>query len=230
MVGTQFEVSMKITTRKCNICKEPIVLTKDSKEYFIEYKNNGSFCTHTQCYIEYHTTKKRNPKTIEQCEDFINSCWETSKTVEKKQNIKNELYEFLFEMYNISFFPNYFYIKMDSIFKGTYKNLNRAVPPEDLIDMWKQKRNYLNKIAEQNRQKGTEISGVNRVNYDLAILLSRYDAYLKWKEQQQIAVAEINDSKKRCIEKIEYVDVVRPVNVKNANNTPIDINSMLDEI
>ena len=141
MVGTQIEVSMRITTRKCSICKEPIVLTNDSQEYFIEQKANGSSCTHTKCYIEYHTTKKRNPKTVDECNEFINSCWEFSKSVEKKQNIRNELYDFLFEMYGISFFPNYFYIKMDSVYKGTYKNLNRPVPPEDLLDMWKQKRN-----------------------------------------------------------------------------------------
>ena len=96
--------------------------------------------------------------------------------------------------------------------------------------MWKQKRNYLDKVAEQNRKKGMEITGVNRVNYDLAILLSRYDAYLKWKEQQQIAVAEMNDSKKRRIEKIEYTDVVRPANTKQKNNVMVDINSILDEI
>lgn len=119
---------------------------------------------------------------------------------------------------------------MDSVYKGTYKNLNRPVPPEDLLDMWKQKRNYLDKVAEQNRKKGTEITGVNRVNYDLAILLSKYDAYLDWKEKQQIAIAEINNSKKRCIEKIEYTDVVRPINVKQNTNTTIDINSILDEI
>lgn len=119
---------------------------------------------------------------------------------------------------------------MESIYKGTCKNLNRPVPPEDLLDMWKQKRNYLDKVAEQNRKKGTEITGVNRVNYDLAILLSRYDAYLKWKEQQKIAVAEINDSKKRSIEKIEYTDVVRPSGKKQSGNEIIDINSMLDEI
>ena len=220
---------MRVITRKCSICKEPIVLD-NNEDYFIEYKNNNSSVTHTRCYIEYHTTKKRKPKTIEECNEFIKTCRELAQSVEKKQNIRNELYDFLFEMYNISFFPNYFYIKMESIYKGTCKNLNRPVPPEDLLDMWKQKRNYLDKVAEQNRKKGTEITGVNRVNYDLAILLSRYDAYLKWKEQQKIAVAEINDSKKRSIEKIEYTDVVRPSGKKQSGNEIIDINSMLDEI
>lgn len=220
---------MRVTTRKCSICKEQIEIKNNCEDYFIEYKNNNSSCTHTKCYIDYHTTKKRKPKTVEECNEFINSCKRDAKSIEKKQNIRNELYEFLFDMYNISFFPNYFYIKMDSIYKGTYKNLNRPVPPEDLLDMWKQKRNYLEKVAEQNRKKGSEISGVNRVSYDLAILLSRYDAYLKWKEQQQIAVAEINESKKRSVEKIEYTDVVRPSS-KQTNNIIIDINSMLDEI
>ena len=206
------------------------MLESGSENYFIEYKNNNSSCTHTKCYIDYHTTKKRKPKTIEECNEFISACRDSAKSIEKKQNIRNELYEFLFEMYNISFFPNYFYIKMDSVYKGTYKNLNRPVPPEDLLDMWRQKRNYLDRVAEQNRKKGTEISGVNRVNYDLAILLSRYDAYLKWKEQQELAVAEVNDSKKRSIERIEYTDVIRPSSNKQTNKTGIDINSMLDEI
>ena len=103
------------------------------------------------------------------------------------------------------------------------------VPPEDLLDMWRQKRNYLDKVAEQNRKKGNEISGVNRVNYDLAILLSKYDSYLKWKEQQKIAIAELDESKKRSIEKIEYTDVARPKRVSSTDNK-VDINSMLDEI
>ena len=103
------------------------------------------------------------------------------------------------------------------------------MPPEDLLDMWKQKRNYLDKIAEQNRKKGNEILGINRVNYDLAILLSKYDSYLKWKEQQKIAIAELDESKKRSIEKIEYTDVARPKRVSNTDNK-VDINSMLDEI
>ena len=230
MVGTQIGESMRVATRKCSICKEPIVLKDDSKEYFIEYRANNTVCTHTNCYIKHHTTKKRNPKTIDECNEFINNCLEFAKTVEKKKSIKDELYQFIFDMYGISFLPKYFYIKFDSIYKGTYKNLNRPVPPEDLLDMWKQKRNYLDKIAEQNRKKGTEIIGSNRVNYDLAILLSRYDAYLNWKEQQKIAVSEMNESKKRYIEKIEYTDVVRPTNTKQNNNTTIDINSMLDEI
>ena len=220
---------MRAITRKCSICKEPIYINDTNEDFFITLKNETKSYTHTNCYIEKQTTKKRSPKTVEECREYIEQCRQNAKVTEKKKSTKNELYEFLFDMYDISYFPQYFYIKMDSVYKGTMKNLNKPVPPEDLLDMWKQKRNYLDKVAEQNRKKGNEISGVNRVNYDLAILLSKYDSYLKWKEQQKIAIAELDESKKRSIEKIEYTDVARPKRVGTSNNK-VDINSMLDEI
>ena len=220
---------MRAITRKCSICKEPIYINDTNEDFFITLKNETKSYTHTNCYIEKQTTKKRSPKTVKECQEYIEQCRQSTKAIEKKKSTKNELYEFLFDMYDISYFPQYFYIKMDSVYKGTMKNLNKPVPPEDLLDMWKQKRNYLDKVAEQNRKKGNEISGVNRVNYDLAILLSKYDSYLKWKEQQKIAIAELDESKKRSIEKIEYTDVARPKRV-GASNNKVDINSMLDEI
>ena len=172
---------MRAITRKCSICKEPIYINDTNEDFFITLKNETKSYTHTNCYIEKQTTKKRSPKTVEECQEYIEQCRQNTKATEKKKSTKNELYEFLFDMYDISYFPQYFYIKMDSVYKGTMKNLNKPVPPEDLLDMWKQKRNYLDKVAEQNRKKGNEILGVNRVNYDLAILLSKYDSYLKWK-------------------------------------------------
>ena len=220
---------MRAITRKCSICKEPIYINDTNEDFFITLKNETKSYTHTNCYIKKQTTKKRSPKTVEECQEYIEQCRQSTKAIDKKKSTKNELYEFLFDMYDISYFPQYFYIKMDSVYKGTMKNLNKPVPPEDLLDMWKQKRNYLDKVAEQNRKKGNEISGVNRVNYDLAILLSKYDSYLKWKEQQKIAIAELDESKKRSIEKIEYTDVARPKRVGTSNNK-VDINSMLDEI
>ena len=73
---------MRVITRKCSICKEPIVIDNNYDGYFIEYKGNNSSCTHTKCYIDYHTTKKRKPKTIEECNEFINLCNEQAKSVE----------------------------------------------------------------------------------------------------------------------------------------------------
>lgn len=219
-----------VVTRKCSICKEAINITDSNEDFFIISKKSSNSYTHSKCYIEHYTSaKRRTPKTLEECNAFIEECKNKNNEVAKEKCAKDELYSFIFDMYGISYFPNYFYIKMDSVYKGTYKNLYKPVPPEDLLDMWRQKKNYLEKVSEQNRKKGTEIDGINRVNYDLAILLSKYDSYLKWKEQQKIAVAEIEEQKKRSIEKIEFKDVVRPQRATK-NTESVDINSMLDEI
>lgn len=220
---------MRAITRKCSICKEKINIEDVNEDFFIVSNGKTNTYTHSHCYIKYHTTKKRKQKTTEECQLFIEECKNKNKELVKEKNIKDELYEFLFDMYEISYFPKYFYIKMNSIYNGTFKNLNKPVSAEDLLDMWKQKRNYLNRVSEQNKKKGLEISGVNRVNYDLAILLSKYDAYLTWKEQQKIAITESNDLKKRSVDKIEYTDVARPKRA-NISNDKIDISSMLDEI
>ena len=118
---------------------------------------------------------------------------------------------------------------MDSIYKGTFKGLSKPVPPEDLLDMWQQKKNYLSRVAEQNRKKDKDIYGINRINYDLAILLSKYDSYLAWKEEQRQALVFEVEAKKKDIEKIEYKDVIRPQSNKNTKRVT-DISSMLDEI
>lgn len=220
-----------MATRKCSICKKDIDIDGDNKDYFVEHKKSGTVCSHIDCYIKYHTLKKRNPKTVEECNNYISECQKNVQCQVKNKNIRNQLYDFLFQMYGISYFPNYFYIKMNSVFKGTYKNLNRPVSPEDLLDMWVQKENYLNKVAEQNRKKGNEITGVNRVYYDLAILLGKYDDYLSWKHNQELAVAEINEMKKRDVERVEYTDIVRPnKNTVKHNSKEIDIASILNDI
>lgn len=264
---------MEAAIRKCGICKSNIEINNPEEDFFAEEKNKIRTFFHCSCYIHKQTTKKRNAKTVEECNEHIQECRkeydlylqqkkleieekERQKQIEaeekerikalkkqererqkqlkaqeeeKEKNSKIALYEFLFEMYGVTFLPDYFFIKMASIYNGTMKNLSKPVPAEDLLDMWRQKRTSLDKVAENNRKKGNEMFGVGRINYDLAILLSKYDSYLKWKEQQKIAVAELNESKKRSVEKIEYSDVTRP-KTTIIKNKKTDINSMLDEI
>ena len=235
--------------RKCSICKEQIRLDDKDIDFFVSEKNGNKSYTHSTCYIEYHTSKKRNSKTIEECNNEVSNfkrngilekiLQEEQDRVENKKkkeikkdvekHIKHQLYDFIFEFYGISFLPKSFYIKMDSIYKGTFKGLSRPVPPEDLLDMWQQKKNYLQKVAEQNRKKDKELYGVSRISYDLAILLGKYNSYLAWLEEQKQALILEVESKKKDIEKIEYKDVIRPQNNTNTKRV-MDITSMLDEI
>ena len=66
------------------------------------------------------------------------------------------------------------------ITNGKLEGMTKPIPPEHMYDMWVQKSNYLDKLNMQNISKGKKIEGYLRVNYDLSVIISKYDDYLKW--------------------------------------------------
>lgn len=105
--------------------------------------------------------------------------------------------------------PKHFFINLNKVFKGTYKGLNKPVPVEDLLDMWQRKLPYLTKVYINNKNKGKNMTGMARINYDLAILLSRYDSYCEWKASQQEEVMAQSDEPKVNYSKIESLTPVK---------------------
>lgn len=148
------------------------------------------------------------------------------KTKAKERDIRLQLSDFIYKEYNVSFLPKHFFINLDKVYKGTYKNLTKPVSVEDLFDMWQQKMNYLNKVAEQNRQKGKNIEGMARINYDLAILLSKYDSYCEWKTRKEAEKQELKQSMTSQTVKITNRIVPKSAVINNDS----DISSIIDEI
>jgi len=105
--------------------------------------------------------------------------------------------------------------------------LNKAIPVEDLLDMWQQKMSYLNKINVSNQKNGKQINGIARINYDLAILLSKYDNYLAWKERKKIEKEYvINEHKNNNV-----IDYSKINTIQHSNNSKeINIEDILDGI
>lgn len=130
-----------------------------------------------------------------------------------------QLTDWLYETYDISFMPKHFFINLDKVFKGTYKGLKKPVPVEDLLDMWQRKLPYLTKVYIQNKNKGKDMTGMARINYDLAILLSRYDSYCEWKDSQLDEVSIQTDSPK-----------VNYSNIETKSHAKDSIESILDDI
>lgn len=145
-----------------------------------------------------------------------------------EKNTRLQFTDWLYAQYDISFLPKYFFINLDKVYKGTYKNLNKPVPVEDLWDMWQKKMPYLRKVYDKNKRCGKEIEGVARINYDLAIILSRYDSYLKWKEEQKLSQIQLNQNEVHIDYNNIKVKVVK--NTSNQDDSNIDIDSILDEI
>lgn len=141
---------------------------------------------------------------------------------------RRQFTDWLYKQYDISFMPTSFFVNLDKVYKGTYKNLQRPVPVDDLWDMWQKKMPYLLRVHEKNNRQGKTMEGMQHILYDLSIILSKYDSYLKWKETQKQAIANENNSQKM---RIEYNNLNNDSNnSNNSNDASIDINSILDDI
>ena len=141
----------------------------------------------------------------------------TKKEIEqdkKTESIRLKFTDWLYREYEISFLPK-------------YKNLTKPVPVEDLWDMWKRKMPYLQKVNDKNIRMGKKIDGMARINYDMAIVLSKYDSYLEWKEQQQQALLEEARKKEQTVDYDKVYNNAQPVSKKN---TQLNIDSIIDEI
>lgn len=138
-----------------------------------------------------------------------------AKKPKQKKVTMRDVTDWIYEYYEVKFLPKHFFIHLAEIPKGKYPGLRQAVPYEDLLDMWKQKASYLDKVNLRNRQRGKVIEGMARINYDISILLSRYDSYLAWKSEQEAEQkAREAESKK---EKINYENINAFANDKKAN-------------
>lgn len=150
-------------TRKCAYCGEKITLSLPYSEQYIQYQSKWY---HIDCFktllssksridISYWINKTRNIIVDSVSKDKIDTLFKTH--------------------YNVSVVPKYIYIKLDSIYKGTYRGLAQPIPPEELLDILLRKMEYLDKNAAQKK-----IEGIKRINYDLVIAMSSYKSYKAW--------------------------------------------------
>lgn len=144
---------------------------------------------------------------------------------DKEVSMQREITNWIYLTYGLTFLPKSFFINLNKIYEGTYKNLSSPIPPEELFDMWKRKINYLNKTADKNSRMGKEINDVCRIYYDLSILLSKYDSYREWKDKQKIASEIIIEKTDKAVEQF-----CNNYNTNINKNDELDISSIVDEI
>lgn len=130
--------------------------------------------------------------------------------------------DWIFQNYEVTLLPKYFYMNLSKIAKGEYKGLAKPVPWADLLDMWQRKWSYLEKVHIKNEQQGKHLEGMARINYDLAIVLSKYDSYLSWKAECE---AEQKLKKQEQQMQINY----SCINNGNPNNL-LSNNDSLDDV
>jgi len=148
------------------------------------------------------------------------------KNKNKKETFDRKiLFDFLQTKYGISKLPKHFFIKMSNIFNGKLKGLSKPIPPEHMYDMWIQKSNYLDKVYANNISKGKKMDGYLRLNYDLAILISKYDSYLSWLDKQKAEEMQ-NENIKANISVTKVLYNKQDNSIKNDD----DIADILDDL
>lgn len=180
------------TSRKCQQCKENIILEKEMEN--VLYYGEGKMF-HKVCLEKKLLSNKRRKFTKEDIEILISDSFEES--VGKIENliVKNHLYKYLMEHYEIVSFPNYIYTKLEEIFLGKYRDMRMPVPPHHILDMFLRQVDFLDNIYHK-----TKLNGVSRVNYDIAVLLAKYPTYLDWlgrkeSEEKKVEAYSLVDEK-----------------------------------
>jgi hypothetical protein len=164
------------TIRKCSICKEYITLEKDLSDtiYYGTTPKNKTI-QHKKCLKKKMFSKKGNKLTEGDIDILIDDLFKDGIGHLEGLIYKNHLYLLLMKHYDIITLPNYIFTKMEQIFKGEFKKMNKPVPPEHLLDMWQKKMSFLDGLYHKEK-----MDGVSRINYDLAVLIAKYPSYLDW--------------------------------------------------
>lgn len=136
-----------------------------------------------------------------------------------------ELFDYIIAEYNLIDSPKHLFILLTNIHKGAYHKIKEPISFADLLYMWKAKQDYLNKTYEYNMQHGKEMYGVDRVKYDLAILINKYDSYKQWKLKQEA----IHQQEERIKKNISYSKAVKQIQPKQHREDD-NIDNIIDEI
>lgn len=143
---------------------------------------------------------------------------------------KEDVFDFIKDTYDVTIIPTTIWQKLASIYNGTFKGMTFSIPPKHLLDMWKKKIDMLNGIAERNKTKGKHMNVDQRINYDLTVLVNKYDSYLKWLEKQKII--ETENRKKIELKRSDIATSIinTKANEGNINQKNDDMSDLVDDI
>ena len=214
--------------RKCSCCGEDFYISKDNIDDAIYYDKKTY---HSSCFINI-CNKRSQMKRADVSQKWtwvlnhLDSIKQESYEHLKLAVIKEDVFNFIKDAYDVTIIPTTVWQKLSNIYNGTFKGMTYGIPPEHLLDMWERKIDMLNGIANRNNTKGRTMNVDQRINYDLSVLVNKYDSYLKWLEKQKILEAE------KEIEKNENIvgKTIGYVTQKSEKNNSDDISDLVDDI
>lgn len=157
--------------RHCTKCGREIEVSLPYSPTYVYYQKKW-YCT--DCF-----TATTTPRVLK------NNWFDKTKEYVLQEISKDNIDKLFKSHYDVSLIPKFIYIKLDQIYKGTYKGLAQPIPPHELLDILERKMEYLDKNAIKKN-----LSGISRINYDLAVAIGSYKSYKEWQaslkaEQEQ---------------------------------------------
>ena len=207
-----------------------IQIDKNNLDQVIKFEN--SFY-HYDCFVDVCKRKSKKPNAspkwglaLENLDD-IHEC--TKKRLET-EFIKDEIYQLMLKNYDVTVVPSKIFNKLEDIYHGRWKGVSCCVPPEDILDMWTQKMDYLKKTRMNNIASGKEMDGAQQINYDISVLLNKYNAYLKWKERNKIIERDVNKVHKDIPKAAVDLDRLSKIAQNQNKEEEDDIDLLLEEL
>lgn len=215
--------------RKCGCCKEYFYISNNDIDNAIYYDKQTY---HSSCFINIcnKRSKMKREDISQKWTWVLNHLDQIRKESYQHLSLsitKENVFEFIKDAYDVTIVPTTVWQKLSEIYSGTFKGMSVGIPPEHLLDMWKRKIDMLNGIADRNKTKGVVMSSDKRINYDLSILVNKYDSYLRWLEKQKIIASE------KEIEKSDNIvgkSIGYTASNKSEKNDSDDISALVDDI
>lgn len=220
---------MEQELRKCACCdvnKKTKSINLENNDY-IKYKNKFY---HIECFIEKEKNKKRCKLTDDELNKLLIELKRDTEIFKNNLIEKNKFYKWIYENYKITVLSKYLYTKISEINNGNYKLIKESISYEDLLAIFTKMKDYLEKIAYRRKAKGKGFkSQLDRLNYDLAVVVNNYDKYKTWKIQQNKMQLDKNKQIEVIQEKKIYDNLInnKTINTKEDKANIIDI---IDEL
>lgn len=235
--------------KKCKKCKHVISFQtfKDVESTKMVFYQSSYYCN--KCFSELCSQKTRKWKNAkinfdkyvytasEQLKKLLNKKIDSYGDINqlKKQAdryvetvfIEHDINSFICTNYGIIDISNFYIRYLKPLYNGTSNKYPEVkIPPQHLIEMWRTKIKYLNKVYQKNINKGKKFTPTQRALYDLAILVCKYEGFLEWKNKQTALENNMNNTETIKNTKIDY-SKIKPV--KSSEDIE-DIDDILNDI
>lgn len=213
------------TVRKCAHCKGEIHIERDNVHDVLLFKN---YYYHNKCFEERVQQRLSGKKPHQMWKDAMDHVSEYENDAREAIEFwfnRDDIYNHLLDNYDIVEVPGTVFTRLDAVITGTYGRKSKPIDYADFVACWRDGQKTLNKINRNNKIAGKNITGVARINYDLAVVLRNFP---QWRQRQEKLKAERIEAERAQREAVH-------INYDNMQRTEIkhegldDISALLDE-